>query len=389
MKKVSVITLSLLTFLNSSLVFSASNRSFRRNASNNSIRSSSTTSVSSVDTSITTTDNTDTTSQTLTSVVDIVNTTSDDDDSNKAEVESAIKAVELKISEVKSECLGIKKDFDTLFGLNAVTAVSSFLGAGASGNALIAGVQKAKLDNEIAKEKTLPQMVDELYQVLLLSQSNPENSEEMEEKRQQLLANIKQRQEKLENEISEKVELSKNLGTQRTFLLAGSTATSAVSTGTSIASVINAKKLAEKMSQCNQKLRELSLVKSRLDAEQENTTTSVKAKDILDVCKGYSKDNINAVSGMMTGSAVVSGIGTLASGTGIVTSLLANKDEIRNDDSEAGQEKEKNLNLVSNIMAGITTGTSITSTGLSGVSLVKAQEDSDRAEKCEEILKQY
>ena len=92
---------------------------------------------------------------------------------------------------------------------------------------------------------------------------------------------------------------------------------------------------------------------------------------------------------MMPGSAVVSGIGTLASGTGIVTSLLANKDEIRNDDSEAGQEKERNLNLVSNIMAGITTGTSITSTGLSGVSLVKAQEDSDRAEKCEEILKQY
>ena len=146
MKKVSVITLSLLTFLNSSLVFSASNRSFRRNASNNSIRSSSTTSVSSVDTSITTTDNTDTTSQTLTSVVDIVNTTSDYDDSNKAEVESAIKAVELKISEVKSECLGIKKDFDTLFGLNAATAVSSFLGTGASGHALITGVQKAKLD---------------------------------------------------------------------------------------------------------------------------------------------------------------------------------------------------------------------------------------------------
>jgi hypothetical protein len=41
-----------------------------------------------------------------------------------------------------------------------------------------------------------------------------------------------------------------------------------------------------------------------------------------------------------------------------VTSALANSKKVRGDDSDKGKIKEKNLNLVSNIMAGVTAGTS-------------------------------
>ena len=82
----------------------------------------------------------------------------------------------------------------------------------------------------------------------------------------------------------------------------------------------------------------------------------------------------------------MSSIGTATAGAGTITSALANSKKVRNDDSEDGKKKEKNLNTASNILAGVTMGTSGASTALSAVQISKAKKDSEMAEKCESAL---
>lgn len=89
----------------------------------------------------------------------------------------------------------------------------------------------------------------------------------------------------------------------------------------------------------------------------------------------------------MTASAIVSGIGTATAGAGTITSAMANSKKVREDDSEKGRKKEKGLNLASNILAGVTMGTSATSMVLSVTAISKAKKDSKMAEECEAVLK--
>ena len=192
-------------------------------------------------------------------------------------------------------------------------------------------------------------------------------------------------------EVATKTPNTKVLGNIRTGLMAGATATSLVSTGTSIGATVTASKLAEKMSSCNAKLSELKIAKNTLiavleDAEQPSTIAT--ADNILNACTGYDEANIKTLKTTMTASAVVSGIGSAVAGAGTVTSIMANTDKTRNDDSEKGQKKERALNLTTNILAGVATGTSGASTVLSATAISRAKKDSEMAGNCESVLAQ-
>ena len=196
---------------------------------------------------------------------------------------------------------------------------------------------------------------------------------------------------KLKQEVDDETKKSKTLGNVRTGLMAGATVTSAVSTGTSIGATVNADKLAKKMSDCNQKLYELKIAKSELEALESSDKSAVEAGKnafkILSACTGYNKNNINTVKNKMTASAIISGIGTATGATGTITSAMANSKKVREDDSVKGKKKEKNLNLTANIMAGITTGTSLSTTVISATAIADAKKDSKMAEECEAVLK--
>ena len=282
---------------------------------------------------------------------------------NTAEVREKIANLQSKISEVKSECSGIKKDLDTIFGFTTATTVASGLGTVAAGGALVTGIMKAKTDKELEDLSKLSSV--DLYNYAL-SLENEEKKTKLEKK-------------------------SKTLGNVRTGLMAGATVTSAVSTGTSIGATVNADKLAKKMSDCNQKLYELKIAKSELEALESADKSAVEigenATKILGACTGYNKNNINTVKNKMTASAIISGIGTATGATGTITSAMANSQKVREDDSEKGKKKEKNLNLTANIMAGITTGTSLSTTVISATAIADAKKDSKMAEECEAVLK--
>ena len=201
------------------------------------------------------------------------------------------------------------------------------------------------------------------------------------------------------------------LGNVRTGLMAGATLTSAISTGTSIGSTLTATKLAEKMSSCNSDLKALKIAKATAEAEEVPDTNPAvqKATKILSACTGYDENNIKSLKNLTIANSIVSGIGTVAAGAGTVTSAMANSQKIREgsakdssiliystdksktndeegDKKQGGMSKEKKLNLASNILAGVTLGTSATSTTLSAVQISKAKKDSEMAEKCESAL---
>lgn len=283
---------------------------------------------------------------------------------NTVEVREKIANLQQKISEVRSECSGIKNDLDTMFGFTTATTATSGLGGVAAGGALVTGIIKAKTDKELEDLSKLSSV--DLYNYAL-SLENEEKKTKLEKK-------------------------SKTLGNVRTGLMAGATVTSVVSTGTSIGATVNADKLAKKMSDCNQKLYELKIAKSELDSLEATDKSAVEvgenATKILSVCTGYNKNNIDTtVKNKMIASAIISGIGTATGATGTITSAMANSKKVREDDSVKGQKKEKNLNLTANIMAGITTGTSLSTTVISATAIADAQKDSKMAEKCEAVLK--
>ena len=296
------------------------------------------------------------------------------------EIAKAKSDLATKIDEVKVECSGIKSNLDTIFGLSVATTVSSGLGTLAAGGALGVGIAKSVTDKKIEKNNEL------LAAFKKASTSGKEEDiaefESQIDKINKLITGGEQ--EKLEK-------TSKTLGNIRTGLMAGATATSLVSTGTSIGATVTASKLAEKMSSCNAKLSELKIAKNTLiavleDAEQPSTIAT--ADNILNACTGYDEANIKTLKTTMTASAVVSGIGSAVAGAGTVTSIMANTDKIRNDDSEKGQKKERALNLTTNILAGVATGTSGASTVLSATAISRAKKDSEMAGNCESVLAQ-
>ena len=382
MRKVSITVLSLVMLMHGSMVFSAPKKANRkRNASVN---------VNANTTSVNTTD------LITLEELEAKNAMEELERSIKkerdAEIESASGNLQEKINKVKNSCSGIKKDLDSIFGLNIATTVSSGLGTLASGGALVTGIMKAKTD------KTIDELQAEIDKIKLVEERAKGLSDKPEELLEQLriiMPELDADVSALESQIADETKKSKTLGNVRTGLMAGSIATSAASVGTSIASSVNAKKLAEKMKDCNTSVDELKVAKSQFtsdvsdvdDFDIEKNTVYIKASDILNACKGYDNDNIKQLQTMSTVSAVTSGIGTATSVAGTITSAFANSKKVREATGEDAAKKEKNLNLTSNIMAGITAGTSGTSTVLSAVSINKAKKDSDMAEKCEDALK--
>ncbi len=352
MKRFLLIILFTFALLNPQLTF-ARGRNFRTgNSSLNSIRQN--------------TLNTNNTNKNATSSISNIiaqnNTTTDTNNNEDMKyINEQLIYLKSSISNVKSKCLGIKKDLDLIFGLTTATTIVSGVGTLVAGGALATGLSKEKIDKELENLQNYTSV--ELFNFIDTYQN--------------------QRKEELEKK-------SKTLGNIRTGLLAGATATSIASTGTSIGATINAKKLAKKMEECNNSIEQLKIAQKSMeeikDKNNDLTNHFTKAGKILTFCTGYNKKNINTLKTKMTASSIISGIGSATSITGTITSAFANSEKIRNGSGEKEKKKENNLNLVSNIMAGITTGTSLSTTAISATAITDAKKDSDMAEKCEKVL---
>lgn len=368
------------------------------------------------------------------------------------------------------QCNGISGAVSKIFALSTTSAVASGLGTAAAGTALVSGIIKSNKQNvayalqehgvkteeekiamEKLDEKQKQKLVeyekqhDDAFNVLkekaeryneLVNKKDRTEAEEAEFKdlTSKVVEEDGEYQKKLktastelnnyrqivglpklgeggvinasQDEIDKNLKTATTLGHVRTGMMAGATATSAISMGTSIGATIDAGKLAEKMDNCNKAIAELNKANGLLKAEianakevleqklgdeyEEKKPSYMKEKESMNAtiagivagCKKFETKDIKYVENLMTASSVISGIGTATALTGAITSGFANSKKAKGD-----RKYEKNLDITANVMAGITTGTSLTSTGLSSAAAVATGKKlQNQAKECENAL---
>ncbi len=369
-------------------------------------------------------------------------------DTKRKEIMKAKQDLSGKIEKARSECSGISGSLDTIFGLTTATTVASGTGTLLAGGALAVGLIKDRKDKTVAggvdgvndkygkinkdlsekqnKSAELRQKInqanvdieepDEIHTIGNRIALNTATAEEIEkydkwhaehskdkkkerdfkrysgmlDRADSILDKKKAKNDSILQDPSAFIEKagkdSKTLGHVRTGLLAGATVTSATSMGTSIGASVTATQVAEKMKSCNQAVGDVKIAKNLLSALIDDFSEVVDrseinvANNIISACPGFNSESIITIKNTMVASSVVSGIGTATAATGTVTSVLANTNKFK-ENGKAGK-----LNLTSNIMAGITAGTSLTTTALSGSVLAKIKKERDIAADCERGL---
>ena len=264
-----------------------------------------------------------------------------------------------------SACVGIDDglyDLKKMAGINtAITGVGTGLGIGAT----TVGIIKSKRDQEIeditaqldAMGATEIKTETQLYDILaeLMDETETTAGHEMADA--------------LRAEKKRKEEQSKKLGNWRTGLLAANTATN-------IAGVIIASE--------NKAIANLKQARAQAQIDGIDTTEATK---IIDACDEFNTVDISKIDSRAKGSKIAGIIGATTGVTGTITSIAANSDTTRKDDTESGKQREKNLNTASNVLAGASTVASATATVFNATQIKAIKDVVNVATKCSEALK--
>ena len=280
-------------------------------------------------------------------------------------------------------CVGIDDELaglKTMAGINtAVTGVGTAAGIGAT----VTGLVKASKDEQIEKLE-----MERLRKIVNSGINDNVSNGNLEDNLlaiQSYYDNHKDDAQVLDidSQIDKLTQQSKNLGNWRTGLLAGSTATNvagAVIAGTNKVSV----GLREQINSCISAVDDLqqSMMQARLNGEDIS-----EAQSIVDVCSEYKYVDISKIDDRAKGAMISSVVGATTGLAGTITSATANTNKTRNDNTEAGKQKEKNLNTASNVLAGFTTAASATATVFNATQISAIKKVAEVAEKCTGVLK--
>ena len=277
-------------------------------------------------------------------------------------------------------CVGIDDDLHdmkVLAGINtAVTGVGTGLGVGATATGFV----------KASKDKQVEVKLDKLREI---EQKNPgANSSDTEwqsfsESLQSELTTARQEIERYQAEIAELNKESKDLGNWRTGLLAGNTVTNVA--GAVIASkTINKDDLQGQIDACISATKVLNNAIMQAYLNGEDTS---EAKQIYEACREYEYVDISPINKRGTGAMVASSVGAGLGGIGTITSGIANSDKTRNDNSDSGKQKEKNLNTASNVLSVGATAASVTATVFNATQIAAIKKVAKVSEACTGVLK--
>ena len=280
-------------------------------------------------------------------------------------------------------CVGIDEELSglkTMAGINtAVTGVGTATGVGAT----VTGVVKASKDSKIEELEIKLEKLREIESKNQAQESGDFDPEAFTAEFEAEYSSIAQQLKDYQSEIDKLTQQSKNLGNWRTGLLAGSTATNvagAVIAGTNKVSV----GLREQINSCISAVDDLqqSMMQARLNGEDIS-----EAQSIVDACSEYKYVDISKIDDRAKGAMISSVVGATTGLAGTITSATANTNKTRNDNTEAGKQKEKNLNTASNVLAGFTTAASATATVFNATQISAIKKVAEVAEKCTGVLK--
>lgn len=294
---------------------------------------------------------------------------------NTLTLEDALRATYVSCVGIDDELADLKK----MAGINtAITAVGTAAGAGA----VVTGLVKMKTDRKAEELEKMLQEIDEMHKSsgsnltaeeyeVFLSQFNAAYNTDMEDK------------ETLQEELDKTVKKSKNLGNWRTGLLAGSTVTNiagaVIAGGNKVDGDLNAQ-----IENCKASVKNLrnAMMQARI-----NGIDITEAQTIADACGEFEYADISKINTKAKGAMISSTVGAVTGVGGTVTSAIANTDKTRNDNSDAGKKKEKNLNTAANVLAGATTLASATATVFNATQISAIKKVASVAEKCTGVLK--
>ena len=278
-----------------------------------------------------------------------------------------------------SACVGIESELAELkrmAGINtAVTGVGTGLGIGAT----TVGIIKSKRDQEIenitaeldamgaTEIKTESQLYDFLAE--LMDETETAAGHEMADA--------------LRAEKKRKEEQSKKLGNWRTGLLAANTATNIADTIIAVQNRTDAN-LQNQIDKCKSAISKLKQARAQAQLDGIDITETTQ---IINACDGFNTVDISKINVRADGAKIAGIVGATTGLTGTITSAAANSNNIRQDDTESGKKREKNLNTASNILAGTATVASATATVFNATQIKAIKDIADVATKCTGALK--
>ena len=286
------------------------------------------------------------------------------------------------IENVRAACGNINHELTNMKTMAGITTAVTSVGTVTGGVATVAGATKSVVDNEISSWENVLQKIgveQEKAKIVFAVINEDELKEGLKQEKFTQL-NLDDKLDSLNN-------ASKTLGDVRTGTLAASTATSiagAVMSGT------NRVKgdLKQQIDECLASVKTLSNVRqqARIDGSA-NDTELARAENIIRACDAWSTVDLSPINKRSTGATVSSGIGAVTGLVGTITSASANSKAVRDATGTDAQNKEKNLNTASNVLAGTTTVAGVSATIFNATQISAIKRAATVADECAGALK--
>ena len=279
------------------------------------------------------------------------------------------------VSELRQNCTGINAELQEIKTYGTVNTIVTGVGTVAAGGALYAGIKKRDFDKkaeELAKKmENIEKMSDSEFVSFLKEMASYEEAKEQYYSMCQMKHDYEAK--------------SKKLGNVRTGLMAGNTATAIAGTIISVKNKKDSDSIKDTIQQCLDTIKkhEQRSGQAMIDCDREQYE---KLKKAALECKMLSPENMEKVSKKNNVSSIVSGVNIGTGAAGTIVSALANSNKVRNDNSEQGQQKEKNLNTASNVLAGTSMVASGVSTVFNATTLKSINNNLHASEACENAI---
>lgn len=275
---------------------------------------------------------------------------------------------EYVVNDLRQNCTGINAELQEIKTYGTVNTVVTGVGTVAAGGALYAGIKKKDLDKkaeELAKKmEDIENMSDSEFVSFLKEMA---------------------RYQELKEQYDDYEAQAKKLGNVRTGLMVGNTATAVAGTIISAKNKKDSDSIKDMIQRCLDTIQkhEQRIGQAMIDCSRNQYEKLRKAA--LE-CKMLSTENMEKVSNKNKVSGIVSGVNIGTGAAGTIVSAIANSDKVRNNNSEQGQQKEKNLNTAANVLAGTSMVASGVSTVFNATTLKSINENLRASKACEAAI---
>jgi hypothetical protein len=274
-------------------------------------------------------------------------------------------------------CVGILNDLNGILSLAGIATVTSVIGTVTGAAALISGIAKAATDKQIREIEARIRKYENMTQAQLNAEVGAMDDEQqftLLDDIQQLLIHSREQRRK-----------STVLGHVRTAGMAVTTATSVTAAITSGMGASRMGDIIKAMNDCNDEVTKVRTMDAEMQSAgvDQNDSIRLAAREIMINCPGFDTGVVESIQNQLRTTTVISAVGAGVAAAGTITSAMANSKSVREGTDEAAAQKERNLNVASNIAAGVSTATSGISAILSGITGERVRSQAQIAARCE------